>query len=159
MKSAVWLVIAFAAGAAGAWLLLQLPIGDGSADQPAAAAVGQNERPVLYYRHPHSPQITSDKPLKDEMGMDYIPIYADGDETGGSGLRIAPEVVQNLGVRTAPVRRASVTPAIEAFAVADYDERLLAHVHVRAEGWVERLAVRTLGERVRQGDLLFEWYA
>ena len=159
MKVLLWLVLAFAAGATGSWLLLQSPVGGGSADRPAVAATGQDERRILYYRHPHSPRITSDKPMKDEMGMDYIPIYADDDDEGGSGLRIAPEVVQNLGVRTAPVRTASVTPAIEAFAVAAYDERLLTHVHVRAEGWGERLAVRSLGERVRQGDLLFEWYS
>ncbi len=159
MKLLLWLVLAFAAGAAGSWLLLQSPAGGGPVDQPAVAATGQDERRILYYRHPHSPRITSDKPMKDEMGMDYIPIYADDDESDGSGLRIAPEVVQNLGVRTAPARIATVTPVIEAFAVAAYDEQLLAHVHVRAEGWVERLVVRSLGERVRQGDLLFEWYS
>ncbi|MCB2216611.1 MAG: efflux RND transporter periplasmic adaptor subunit [Desulfobulbaceae bacterium] len=159
MKLFVWLTLAFVAGAAGSWLLLQAPADGESADQPAPAAAGQDERRVIYYRHPHSPRITSDKPMKDEMGMDYIPIYADADEAGGSDLRIAPEVVQNLGVRTATAKTATVTPTIEAFAVAAYDERLLAHVHVRAEGWVERLAVRSLGERVRRDDLLFEWYS
>lgn len=159
MKLFVWLTLAFVAGAAGSWLLLQPPGDSQSADRSALAAADRDERRVLYYRHPHSPRITSDKPMKDEMGMDYIPIYADDDEAGGSDLRIAPEVVQNLGVRTATAKTATVTPAIEAFAVAAYDERLLAHVHVRAEGWVERLVVRSLGERVRRGDLLFEWYS
>jgi multidrug efflux pump subunit AcrA (membrane-fusion protein) len=30
---------------------------------------------VLYYRNPMSPEITSPTPMKDTMGMDYIPVY------------------------------------------------------------------------------------
>jgi len=30
---------------------------------------------VLFYRHPMNPSITSKVPAKDEMGMDYIPVY------------------------------------------------------------------------------------
>lgn len=33
------------------------------------------ERKVLYYRHPMNPAVTSPTPQKDEMGMDYIPVY------------------------------------------------------------------------------------
>jgi Cu(I)/Ag(I) efflux system membrane fusion protein len=29
----------------------------------------------LFYRHPMNPSITSNEPAKDEMGMDYIPVY------------------------------------------------------------------------------------
>ncbi len=38
------------------------------------AAVGETK--PLYYRHPMNPKITSPVPAKDEMGMDYVPIYA-----------------------------------------------------------------------------------
>jgi Cu(I)/Ag(I) efflux system membrane fusion protein len=38
----------------------------------AAAA----KRP-LYYRHPMNPKVTSPAPAKDEMGMDYLPVYAE----------------------------------------------------------------------------------
>ncbi|MBU4590400.1 MAG: hypothetical protein KKG01_05705, partial [Candidatus Omnitrophica bacterium] len=33
------------------------------------------ERKILFYRNPMNPSITSDVPTKDEMGMDYIPVY------------------------------------------------------------------------------------
>ncbi|MBI5748487.1 MAG: efflux RND transporter periplasmic adaptor subunit, partial [Nitrospinae bacterium] len=33
------------------------------------------ERKILFYRHPMNPEITSPTPKKDEMGMDYVPIY------------------------------------------------------------------------------------
>lgn len=115
------------------------------------------ERKVLYYRHPHNPRVTSEEPRKDEMGMDYIPIYADNGD--GAGIRIAPETAQSLGVRTAVARLGTVEPAVEAVGYIDYDETRLVHVHVRTEGWVERLAARSLGQKIRQGELLFELYS
>jgi len=132
-------------------------------ETPASAevtAAAPTERKPVKYRHPMNPAIFSDTPAKDDMGMDYIPVYADGDDAAaGSGIRIAPEVVNNLGVRTAPVERGDLSRRIETVGYLDYDERTLSHVHLRANGWVENLKVRTLGERVRQGDLLLEVYS
>ncbi|MFI5165504.1 MAG: efflux RND transporter periplasmic adaptor subunit [Thermoanaerobaculales bacterium] len=34
-------------------------------------------RKLLFYRNPMNPKITSPVPMKDEMGMDYVPVYAD----------------------------------------------------------------------------------
>lgn len=119
------------------------------------------ERKPVKYRHPMNPTIFSDTPAKDDMGMDYVPIYADdaAGNVAGPGFTIAPEVVNNLGVRTAPVERSDLTRRIETVGYIDYDERALSHVHLRASGWVESLKVRTLGERVKQGALLMEIYA
>ncbi|NOT11804.1 MAG: efflux RND transporter periplasmic adaptor subunit [Methylococcaceae bacterium] len=36
-----------------------------------------SERKPLYYRHPMNPAVTSPTPAKDEMGMDYVPVYTD----------------------------------------------------------------------------------
>ena len=36
-----------------------------------------DETKVLFYRNPMNPAITSPVPAQDEMGMDYIPVYAD----------------------------------------------------------------------------------
>ena len=46
------------------------------------------------------PNYKRDKPGKSPMGMDLIPVYADGEGSSDSGpgtIRIAPEVVNNLG--------------------------------------------------------------
>ncbi|MEQ6342211.1 MAG: efflux RND transporter periplasmic adaptor subunit [Gammaproteobacteria bacterium] len=37
----------------------------------------QGERKVLFYRAPMNPAVTSPAPKKDEMGMDYIPVYTE----------------------------------------------------------------------------------
>jgi Cu(I)/Ag(I) efflux system membrane fusion protein len=41
------------------------------------------ERQPLYYRHPMNPQVTSPTPAKDEMGMDYLPVYAEQSSAPG----------------------------------------------------------------------------
>jgi len=37
-------------------------------------------RKPLFYRHPMNPNISSPVPAKDDMNMDYIPVYADNDK-------------------------------------------------------------------------------
>ena len=35
------------------------------------------ERRILYWRNPMNPSIHADHPMKDNMGMEYIPVYAE----------------------------------------------------------------------------------
>jgi membrane fusion protein, copper/silver efflux system len=37
-----------------------------------------SDRKPLYYRHPINPKVTSPTPAKDDMGMDYLPVYSEG---------------------------------------------------------------------------------
>lgn len=46
------------------------------AERPAATDRASDRRDVLFYRNPMNPAITSPVPAKDEMGMDYVPVYA-----------------------------------------------------------------------------------
>ncbi len=112
-------------------------------------------RKILYYRNPMNPTITSDHPMKDEMGMDYVPIY----EEGGVQVQISPTVVQNMGVRTALVKRGTMWRRIDTVGYVDFDEELLSHVHLRTDGWIEQLTTKSEGEPVKRGDLLFELYS
>lgn len=114
------------------------------------------ERKLLYYRHPHNPSITSDKPMKDEMGMDFIPIYDDG---GGPAVKISPVVENNMGVRTATVSRDKLWRRIDTVGYVDFDENYISHIHLRTKGWIEKLYVKSEGERVKKGQLLFEVYS
>ncbi|MGD8925459.1 MAG: efflux RND transporter periplasmic adaptor subunit [Thioalkalispiraceae bacterium] len=114
------------------------------------------EKKLLYYRHPHNPQVTSDKPMKDEMGMDYIPVYDDG---GGLSVKISPAVENNMGIRTAVAESSKLWRRVETVGYVGFDENLIAHIHLRTKGWIEKLLVKSEGERVSKGQLLFEVYA
>ena len=62
--------------------MAMVPVRD---DAEPRASKGAAEREVLFYRNPMNPTITSPVPAKDEMGMDYIPVYAGG--AGRAGRR------------------------------------------------------------------------
>lgn len=124
-------------------------------EQEAVEPTG-GERKLLYYRHPHNPSITSNKPMQDEMGMDYVPVYDDG---GGLSVKINPAMVNNLGVRTAKAERGKIWRKVDTVGYVDLDENLISHIHLRTNGWIENLLVKSEGERVNKGQLLFEIYA
>lgn len=110
---------------------------------------------VLYYRHPHDPGITSPTPATDEMGMDFIPVYADL----GGVVALDAATIQTLGVRTGSVEKGKLWRRIDSVGYVSYDDTTLRHIHPRVEGWIEKLRVHQVGERVNKGDLLFTLYS
>jgi Cu(I)/Ag(I) efflux system membrane fusion protein len=124
----------------------------------APAAEPAADRRILYYRHPHKADVTSPEPRKDEMGMDYVPVYADAADAGGT-VTVDAGMRQALGVRTAKAELAPLSRRVEAVATVGFDKRGTREIRVRAEGWVENLQVRAAGERVRRGQALFTVYS
>lgn len=61
------------------------------------------DKKILYYRNPMNPQVTSPVPMKDEMGMDYIPVYSEQGTQARPGVYIGPEKQQLIGVKKAAV--------------------------------------------------------
>ncbi len=117
------------------------------------------DKEVLYWVAPMDPNYKRDKPGKSPMGMDLIPIYKNEQQTHGSEVIIAPEVVQNLGVRTAEVERSKLWRRVNTVGFVDYDESKLSHIHLRTQGWIENLTVQSEGDRVQKGQLLFKLYS
>jgi hypothetical protein len=61
-------------------------------ENDAASPADAKEKKLLFYRHPMKPEVTSPVPAKDDMGMDYIPVY-DGEEEGDIGPNTLTSVV------------------------------------------------------------------
>ncbi|MEE8372095.1 MAG: efflux RND transporter periplasmic adaptor subunit [Sphingomonadales bacterium] len=135
-------------------------VGRFHSEEAVTTGAGEVERKVLYWQAPMDPSFRRDKPGKSPTGMDLVPVY-EGDEADQdeNALRISPAVVNNLGVRTAPALSGSLSREIDTVGFITPDDDLTSHLHVRAEGWVERLLVKTEGERVKKGDLLFQMYS
>jgi Cu(I)/Ag(I) efflux system membrane fusion protein len=128
--------------------------------QYALADTNSGERRILYWTDPMLPNYRAEGPGKSPMGMDLVPVYADTRSANDAGaVTIAPEIVQNLGVRTAPAVRSRLRRGVDTVGYVDFDESRLAHIHVRTEGWIERLYFKSEGERVRRGDRLFDLYS
>lgn len=119
---------------------------------------------IAYWVAPMDPNYRRDAPGKSPMGMDLIPVY-EGEEPGtlkggdDAQVTLSPAVVNNIGVRTGVAEPADFSADIRTVGYVAQDEDRTSHVHVRKDGWIERLAVRSLGADVRKGDLLFEYFS
>ena len=158
------LVIAGAGVGAGYWLGTRQDQGaEIQADAPrtsTADAAKKTERRLLYYRNPMGLPDTSPTPKKDQMGMDYIPVYADEEPaTGTSTVKISLEKVQRLGVKTEAAALRELTRTVRAVGTVQVDERGLHTVAPKFEGWIERLNVNTTGQYVKRGEVLMEVYS
>jgi Cu(I)/Ag(I) efflux system membrane fusion protein len=112
------------------------------------------------YVCPMHPQIIKDEPGTCPIcGMDLVERMLDPMTGKGPQVALTPAVVQTLGVRTAAVERGTLWKYISTVGRVEYDETRLAHVHPRASGWIESLALRAEGEPVTRGQQLAELYA
>jgi Cu(I)/Ag(I) efflux system membrane fusion protein len=117
-----------------------------------------NGKKVLYWHDPMTPGQKFDKPGKSPfMDMQLVPVYADSGADEAS-VAISPRMQQSLGVRTAPATEGAMSAGVEAIGSAAYNERDVAVVQARSNGFVERLYVRAPLEPVRAGQALAELY-
>ncbi|GBK57266.1 Cu(I)/Ag(I) efflux system membrane protein CusB [Edwardsiella piscicida] len=125
----------------------------------ATATSAPAERRVLFWYDPMKPDVKFDQPGKSPfMDMDLVPKYADegGDAGQESGVRIDPAQRQNLGLKTATVRRGTLRDALTLPATISFNEYQYAIVQARAEGFVEKVYPLTNGDRIARGSPLVD---
>ena len=83
----------------------------GSATGQKAAPTGA--RKIRYYRSPMNPEVTSPVPMKDQMGMDYVPVYEEeSTEAKPSGVYISAEKQQLIGVKKEKLQKRKLSGQI-----------------------------------------------
>src|SRR3990172_7475176 len=116
----------------------------------------QTERKVLFYRHPMNPNATSPTPKKDEMGMDYIPVYEEAgvsEELPGTVV-ISPEKIQKTGVKSEEVIKRTLKRTIRTVGRVDHDEARVYDINTKVSGWMEKLYVNKTDQMVHPGEKL-----
>ncbi|MDP1831771.1 MAG: efflux RND transporter periplasmic adaptor subunit [Geothrix sp.] len=119
----------------------------------------------VFYRSPMNPSLTSQVPMKDEMGMDYVPVYEGELEGEGTGLdthaavKIDHERQQLIGLRTEKVAEGTVSGEFRSVGRVAVDETRVRKVNVKVEGFVEKLFVDFVGKPVARGQALFSLYS
>ncbi|MFQ5706025.1 MAG: efflux RND transporter periplasmic adaptor subunit [bacterium] len=126
---------------------------------PSQDSADKKGKKILYWRAPMDPTYISDQPGKSPMGMDLIPVYEGEEVASGSTISIDPVTVQNMGVRTARVRRQPFSRVIRTVGHIDYDEETLYNINLKFHGWIEKLYVDRTGEPVRKGQALLKVYS
>ena len=155
--STVGITLAVGIGIGYGVSLLQAP----KMEKQVATQKSDESKKILFYRNSMNPSVTSPVPAKDSMGMDYVPVYADGSNTDSVAgtVKIDPTVVQNIGVRTDKVKVEALSKTIRAIGRVDFDEERMARLHPKTEGWIEKIFVDKTGETVKKDDILVSIYS
>ena len=161
MKNTLSSLFILLAGAAACAVLTWLVFVPDDGAKTGAGAVEKEARP-MYWVAPMDPNYRHDVAGKSPMGMDLVPVYKDevgGADDGPGTIRISPNVVNNLGVKTHRAALALWQADIPTVGYVQYDEDKLVHIHPRVEGWIETLYVTAEGDRVEEGQALYEIYS
>lgn len=155
-------IIALLVGGALGFGISQLNPGANHELMEAEDSTSNSSNEPLYWVAPMDPNYKRDKPGKSPMGMDLVPVYAEdlaGVQDKPGTVTIDPSVENNLGVKTAQVKSEKLSPRIETVGYIAFDESKLWQTNVRVSGWVEKLRINAVGEKVNKGDVLFTLYS
>ena len=126
--------------------------------EAAVAATPVNPDEVAYWTCPMHPSVRSEDPGQCPIcGMDLTPVTEGSLESG--------EVIvdsirrQELGIRTAPVARGTLSSAVRATGIVEMDESAITSVTTRVDGFIERLYADEPGAQVKKGEPLFAFYS
>jgi len=140
----------------------------GKAAAPAAEHAGHRHEPSdLYFCPMHPNETGADESARCPICRMKLEKRAAGDGAAPAPSTAMPQGVpglvpvmltldrtQLIGVRTAKVEQGQLAQELKAVGFVAADEARIARVSTRFAGWVERLAVRTTGEKVRPGQVL-----
>jgi len=153
---------------AGLALLLVAACGDEAASPGAPPVAAERESALEHaarhldpkYICPMHPQIVRDGPGTCPIcGMDLVAKQLEPAVDKYPQVVLSSAVILNMGVRTAAVERGTLWKDVRTLGRVEYDETRLAHIHPRAEGWIEDLSLRAEGEPVQKGQELAQLYA
>ncbi len=130
----------------------------GPSAEGSGTKISKPKGKIKYWKAPMNPAYIRNKPGKGPMGMDLIPVYEDKLKVAGQ-IKISPTMAQNIGIKTATVKRRTLKHEIRTVGNLTYDERKVHHIHTKYGGWIEKLHVDFTGQEVKQDDLLMEVYS
>ncbi|WP_198781475.1 efflux RND transporter periplasmic adaptor subunit [Shewanella putrefaciens] len=119
----------------------------------------QNHVTTIKYVCPMHAHIISDVPGTCPIcGMNLEKV-----ETGGNtqeiNIQVSGSMQQALALKVAKVERDTLWKFVETVGQVDYNESQITHIHARVTGWVEKLMVKSMGDTVKKGQLLYELYS
>lgn len=74
-------------------------------------------------------------------------------------IMIDPARLQSIGITYEPAKIQEVEKTIRTVGHIESDERRVAHIHVKFDGWIEKLLVNYTGEEVKKNEGLFTVYS
>jgi Cu(I)/Ag(I) efflux system membrane fusion protein len=78
---------------------------------------------------------------------------------GYAPLEVGPEVQERIGVTIGEVKREPLHMSVRTVGIIRPDETKEARIHLRTDGWVEKLFVNYTGQEIHKGDPLLQIYS
>lgn len=139
--------------------LYRLGLRAGTLKSVESAGTIEVEKKPLYWHDPMNPNQRFDKPGKSPyMDMELVPVYANENNSDGNHVSIDSRIQQNLGIRTTAVIKGKLDSNLIAVGSVAYDERDVAFLQSRSNGYVEHVYVRAALDPVKKGQKLAEIY-
>jgi Cu(I)/Ag(I) efflux system membrane fusion protein len=126
---------------------------------PISEETVSQEPDILYWVAPMDANFRRDEPGQSPMGMDLVPVYAKANDTEKGVVEISAAVGNNLGVKASVVEWSLPRLNFISSGQVNYAKENLVHLHARTSGWVEKLYVRDMGQRVKKGQALYGIYS
>jgi Cu(I)/Ag(I) efflux system membrane fusion protein len=101
--------------------------------------------------------MTSNEP--EEMSSIETSKHKDHDAPSKDGIKISPETIQNMGVRTQKAKMAHFGTNVRSYGLVGENVRAKQEISSRIDGWIEELYITAIGDKVKKGDLLFRMYS
>jgi len=121
---------------------------------PKVVGTAPDTRKILYWYDPMVPQERYDNPVSlSSMGMKTRPKYADenGATGGAPGVTVDSVAQQNLGIRLATVESGAIQSDLTVTGTIDFNQRNVAVIQARANGFVQRVYNRAPGDVIGAG--------
>jgi len=118
----------------------------------------ESQTKALYWVAPMDPSYRRDAPGKSPMGMDLVPVYAEGDENKAAPS-ITAAMQQNLAIKTEAVVRKLVHQRVTALGKVDFDRSAQWTESAHVDAWIETMSVTNAGQNVSRGDTVYTVYS
>ena len=92
-------------------------------------------------------------------GMKMSQSAESGKASGHAEVTIPGEVQQRIGVTIGQVEESPLRMSVRTVGIVEPDETRVAHIHLKTEGWVEKVLVSYTGQQVKKGDPLLAIYS
>jgi Cu(I)/Ag(I) efflux system membrane fusion protein len=154
-KITVIAILAFAGGAILRQPLLSLL--HSHDNESASPATAPSDKKQLWTCSMH-PQVIQDHPgFCPICHMELTPLKESG--ASGGAIQIDPVIVQNMGVRTAPVTEGPIAQQVRVIGYLEEPEPFHRDINLRISGWIEKLYANIDGMPIEEGKPLFDLYS
>lgn len=129
---------------------------DSSEDNQAVSEMTAAEPREQRYTCPMHPHIVQDHPGSCPIcGMDLVAV----EQRVSPGVTVDAAMQQTLGVRLAEAKPRFIARDIRTYGKVAIDQGKTTYITPKFDGWIRRIHVKSAGDRVNAGDVLYELYS